>query len=98
MVEVSSQFDEFGRLRPGRPPGAVDIFGILCAAGVSAPRGRSEYRCAANTVVAHGRDGVFDVGFPVAVAEIDWETQLRLQLGDQRPVDLVDRRDPLEVQ
>ena len=98
VVEVAPKFDQFGSVGTGRAPGPVEILGVLRAARVSTPRGRGEYRCTPNAVVAHGRDRVFDVRLPVAVAEVDRDVQLSLQCGDQVPVDPVDRRHPAEVQ
>src|SRR6202044_2226112 len=68
------------------------------AARVSTPRRGGEYRRTPDPVVAHGGNGVLDIRLPVTVAEIDRDVQKSLQLGDQIPVDPVDRRHPAEVQ
>ena len=71
MIEVLAQFDQFRRVLAGRGAGPRDVLDVLGAAGVAAPRRRGEHGRPANPVVAHGRDGVLDVGCPVAVAEVD---------------------------
>ena len=103
MVEVLAQLDQLRCTRPGGRASACDVLLVLRAARVAAPRRGGEDRCAFDPVVAHLRDGVFDVGLPVAVAEVDRclaaaACQLGLDLGDERTVDPVDRRDPAEMQ
>ena len=98
MIEVLTQFDKFRRALAGRSAGPCDVLDVLGTAGVAAPRRRGEHGRPANPVVAHGRDGVLDVGFPIAVAEVDRQIDLAPQLCDQLAVDAVDRRDAAEMQ
>ena len=98
VVEIGPQLDQLGSFRPRSAAGPGNVLDILGAAGIAAPRGGREHRGAANAVVPHRLDAIFDVGFPVAVAEIHRQAQLGAQPADQRAVDPVHRRHATEMQ
>ncbi|CKR40447.1 Uncharacterised protein [Mycobacterium tuberculosis] len=91
MVEVGPQFYQFRRVAPGRAAGPRDVLHVLCAARVTAPRRCRKDRCTPDTVVAHGRNGIFYIRLPVAVTEVHRQFLLRLQLRDQCAINAIDR-------
>src|ERR1700712_3631828 len=102
VIEILAELDELRRLGSDRGPSPGDVLLVLGATGVATPGGGGEYRGAPNSVRTHCRDGVFDVGLPVAIAEVDRKRlpplgQLEFNLLDYRTVDPVDRRDAIEV-
>ena len=65
MVEIGPQLHQLGSVHAGRPARPGDVFDVLRAAGIAAPRRRGEHSRAADTVVSHRGDGVLDIWLPV---------------------------------
>ena len=82
--------------------GALDVVVVLPGARVARPRGGCEHHGAAHAVARHLRECVLREGLPVAVAEVDRQlpaavVDLVLEVGDDLPVERVERAHPVEV-